>query len=72
MDKSFNPQAQAAQMPQMPQFPSLDCHVIDVSSDDPGEHFLVMSFKNMQPHELSALLAIFRPEWRISIESHSD
>lgn len=69
MEKSFNPQAQAAQIPQ---FPSLDCIVVDVSSDDPDQHFPVMSFENLQPHELSALLAIFRPEWRISIESHSD
>lgn len=69
MEKSFNPQAQS---PQIPQFPSLDCKVIDVSSDDPSKHFEVMRFENLQPHELSALLAIFRPEWRISIESHSD
>lgn len=53
-------------MPQQrPSLPRLDVSVTDVDLNDE-----IIVINDVQPHELSSLLTLFRPNWRIVIDAH--
>lgn len=63
---------QISQVPQVPSpsFPSVDLRVID--SDSQFQDLSIMEFSPCQPHELSAVLALWKPSWKLVITSHDE
>ena len=58
------------QVPQVPSpsFPSVDLRVFDFV---PTER-LIIELCPCQPHELSAILALWRSDWKLVITSHDE